>query len=259
VSILNPDINLSGARCSVEDGPEGDAVRVGIGYVRGIGEKAAQAVEEERRRSGPYGSIWELMNRTQLSRTAVENLASVGAFESLNANRRAPMWEAGLVMRRRDGQMALLLPIEQDMVPLADMTAWERMASEYEDLGLSPTHHPLAFVRRGLHEGIVSSRHLDRLPDGAVVEIAGLVVCRQHPMTAKGFVFLLLEDEFGLANVVVKPGLYASTRSIIRTEPFLLVRGRLQKREGTLNVVAERFSALRIDASLVAPPAHNFR
>jgi len=85
------------------------------------------------------------------------------------------------------------------------------------------------------------------------------VVCRQHPMTAKGFVFLLLEDEFGLANVVVKPGLYASTRSIIRTEPFLLVRGRLQKREGTLNVVAERFSALRIDASLVAPPAHNFR
>jgi len=114
-------------------------------------------------------------------------------------------------------------------------------------------------VRRGLHEGIVSSRHLDRLPDGTMVEIAGLVVCRQHPMTAKGFVFLLLEDEFGLANVVVKPKLYASTRSIIRTEPFLLVRGRLQKREGTLNVVAERFSALRIDASLVAPPAHNFR
>jgi error-prone DNA polymerase len=259
VAILNPDINLSGARCSVEDGPEGDAVRVGVGYVRGIGEKAAQAVEEERRRNGPYGSIWELMNRTQLSQSAVESLASVGAFESLNANRRAPMWEAGLVMRRRDGQMPLPLPIEQDMVPLADMTAWERMASEYENLGLSPAHHPLAFVRRGLHEGIVSSRHLDRLPDGAMVEIAGLVVCRQHPMTAKGFVFLLLEDEFGLANVVVKPGLYASTRSIIRTEPFLLVRGRLQKREGTLNVVAERFSPLRIDASLVAPPAHNFR
>jgi error-prone DNA polymerase len=267
VSILNPDINLSGARCTVEDGPEGDAVRVGIGYVRGIGEKAAQAVEEERRGNGPFASIWELMNRTQLSRAAVENLASVGAFESLVANRRAPIWEAGLVTRPRpdgrpsgrDGQMALPLPIEQDMVPLADMTAWERMASEYENLGLSPAQHPLAFVRRGLHEGIVSSRHLDRLPDGATVEIAGLVVCRQHPMTAKGFVFLLLEDEFGLANVVVKPKLYVSTRSIIRTEPFLLVRGKLQKREGTLNVVAERFSPLRIDASLVAPPAHNFR
>jgi error-prone DNA polymerase len=272
VSVLNPDINLSGARCTVEDGAEGDAVRIGIGYVRGIGKKAAQAVEEERRRNGPFASIWELMNRTQLSQTAVENLASVGAFESLNTNRRAPMWEAGLVTRPRDGprtgrQMALPLPIEQDAVSLADMTAWERMASEYENMGLSLAYHPLAFLRRqrlpghkhGLHEGIVSSKHLEKLPDGATVEIAGLVVCRQHPMTAKGFVFMLLEDEFGMANVVVKPKLYASTRSIIRTEPFLLVRGKLQKREGTLNVVAERFSALRIDASLVAPPAHNFR
>jgi error-prone DNA polymerase len=155
--------------------------------------------------------------------------------------------------------MPLPLPIEQDMVPLADMTAWERMAAEYENLGLSPVHHPLAFVRRGLHEGVVSSRHLGRLPDGAMLEIAGLVVCRQHPMTAKGFVFLLLEDEFGLSNVVVKPGLYVSARSVIRSEPFLLVRGRLQKREGTLNVVAEKFTPLRVEASLVAPPAHNFR
>ncbi|MGA2285477.1 MAG: error-prone DNA polymerase [Dehalococcoidia bacterium] len=259
VGVLNPDINRSGARCTVEDGPEGDAVRVGIAYVRGIGESAAQAVEEERQRNGPYGSVWELMNRTRLPQTAVENLASVGAFESLVANRREPMWQAGLVIRPHDGQMPLPLPIEQDMVPLADMTAWERMAAEYENLGLSPVHHPLAFVRRGLHEGVVSSKHLDRLPDGVMVEIAGLVVCRQHPMTAKGFVFLLLEDEFGLANVVVKPGLYASARTVIRSEPFLLVRGKLQKREGTLNVVAEKFTPLRVDAALIAPPAHNFR
>ncbi len=263
VGVLNPDINLSGARCTVEDGPEGDAVRVGIAYVRGIGRSAAQAVEEERQRNGPYGSVWELMNRSRLPQTAVENLASVGVFESLVANRRTPMWQAGLVIRPHDGpagrQMPLPLSIEQDMVSLADMTAWERMAAEYENLGLSPVHHPLAFVRRGLHEGVVSSRHLDRLPDGAMMEIAGLVVCRQHPMTAKGFVFLLLEDEFGLANVVVKPKLYASARSVIRSEPFLLVRGRLQKREGTLNVVAEKFTPLRVEASLVAPPAHNFR
>ncbi len=266
VSILNPDINLSGAHCTVEDGPEGDAVRIGIGYTRAIGEKPAQAVEEERRLNGPYGSIWELMNRlpagrhgTQLSQAAVENLASVGAFESLTLNRREPMWEAGLITRPKNGQLTLPLPIEQDMVSLADMTAWERMASEYENLGLSPQHHPLAFARRGLHEGIVSTRHLERLPDGATVEIAGLVVCRQHPMTAKGFVFLLIEDEFGLANVVVKPKLYASTRSIIKTEPFVLVRGKLQKREGTVNVVAERFSPLKVEASIVAPPAHNFR
>jgi error-prone DNA polymerase len=78
-------------------------------------------------------------------------------------------------------------------------------------------------------------------------------------MTAKGFVFLLLEDEFGLANVVVKPGLYAASRSVIRTEPLLLVRGRLQRREGTTNVLADRVRALKVEASLVAPPAHNFQ
>ena len=261
IAVLNPDINLSGAGCTVEDAPvgAGDAVRIGLAYVRGIGAKAARAVEEERRHSGPYRSVWELMGRTQLPQTAVENLASVGAFESLAANRRRPMWEAGLVIRPSDGQLPLPLPIEQDMVALADMTPWEGMAAEYENLGLSPVHHPLAFVRRGLHEGVVSSRHLDGLPDGVRVELAGLVVCRQHPMTAKGFVFLLLEDEFGLANVVVKPGLYAASRSTIRTEPFLLVRGRLQRREGTLNVIAESFQALRVERALVAPPAHNFR
>jgi len=261
VEVLNPDINLSGAKCAVEDAPDGlgDAVRIGLGYVRGIGERAAQAVEEERRRNGPYRSVWELMNRTRLSQTAVENLASVGAFESLTANRRQPMWEAGLVIRPRDGQLSLPLPIEQDMVELQDMSPWERMAAEYVNLGLSPEHHPLAFIRRTLHEGVVSSRHLDSLPDESTVEIAGLVVCRQHPMTAKGFVFLLLEDEFGLANVIVKPQLYEGSRSLIRGEPLLLVRGQLQRREGITNVVAKSFRALRVDHSLVAPPAHNFR
>jgi error-prone DNA polymerase len=261
VGVLNPDINLSGARCTVEDGPDGsgDAVRIGLAYVRGIGERAAQTVAEERRRNGPYGSIWEMMSRTQLPQTAVENLASVGAFESFTANRREPMWEAGLVSRPRDGQLSLSLPIEQDMVELQDMSPWERMAAEYGNLGLSPGYHPLAFVRRALHEGVVSSRHLEHLPDGTELEIAGLVVCRQHPTTAKGFVFLLLEDEFGLANVIVKPQLYEGSRSLIRGEPLLLVRGRLQRRDGITNVVAKSFRALRVDHSLVAPPAHNFR
>ncbi|MDI6858336.1 MAG: error-prone DNA polymerase [Dehalococcoidia bacterium] len=260
VSILNPDINLSGARCTVEDGPEGDAVRIGIGYVRGIGGKAAQAVEEERRRNGPYGSVWELMNRTRLPRAAVEDLASVGAFETLAANRRQPMWEAGLVVRPREGrQLPLSLPIEQDTVELSDMTAWERMAAEYVNLGLSPTHHPLAFIRRALHEGVVSSKHLDSLSDGSMVELAGLVVCRQHPMTAKGFVFLLLEDEFGLSNVIVKPQLYNECRDIIKTEPLLLVRGRLQRKEGITNILAVTFRPLKVAASLITPPAHNFR
>jgi len=99
---------------------------------------------------------------------------------------------------------------------------------------------------------------LDSLPDGTSVEVAGLVVCRQRPGTAKGFVFLVLEDEFGLVNVVVKPHLYERQRALVRAEAFLIVRGELQRREGTINVAAERFRPLRVDGA-PASEAHNFR
>jgi len=115
----------------------------------------------------------------------------------------------------------------------------------------------MALMRPHLHEGIVSTAHLERLPDGTQVEVAGLVVCRQRPMTARGFVFLLLEDEFGMANVVVKPQLYERYRSLVRAEPFVLVSGELQRRDGTLNVLAASFRLLPL-ASAVAPAAHNF-
>ena len=88
------------------------------------------------------------------------------------------------------------------------------------------------------------------------VEVGGLVVCRQRPGTAKGFVFLVLEDEFGLVNVIIKPDLYERQRSQVRTEPFVIVQGKLQRRDGTVNVVAARFRALQTEG--VAPEAHNF-
>jgi error-prone DNA polymerase len=143
------------------------------------------------------------------------------------------------------------------MVELPAMTDWDRMVADYSTLGLSPNHHPLAFLRPQLHEGVAPSRMLESLPDRTPVEVAGLVVCRQRPGTAKGFVFLVLEDEFGLVNVVVKPGLHERQRSLVRGEPFVIVRGGLQRRDGTVNVIAEVFTALRPDGA-VAPPAHNF-
>lgn len=143
------------------------------------------------------------------------------------------------------------------MVPLRPMTGWDRMVTDYAVLGLSPTYHPMAFLRPRLHEGIVPSRMLESLPDGTPLETAGLVVCRQRPGTAKGFVFLVLEDEFGLVNLVVKPDLHDEQRSIVRTEPFVVVRGELQRRDGTVNVIAERFTPLR-ERGAPAPEAHNF-
>ncbi len=244
-------------------------MRVGLRYVKSLSEQTAREVEEERERDGPFRSLFDFLERTRVKREAVENLVACGAFDSWGLERRELLWQLGLLYRS-DGrnaverQLALPLPTEQDMpyspsgIELPAMTDWDRMAADYAVLGLSPDRHPLAFLRPQLHEGVVASRTLESLADGTPVEVAGLVVCRQRPGTAKGFVFLVLEDEFGLVNVIVKPDLYERQRSLVRTEPFVVVRGELQRRDGTVNLLAESFRVLLLAAE-VAPEARNFR
>ncbi|MCH7604364.1 MAG: hypothetical protein IIB54_16540 [Planctomycetes bacterium] len=156
-------------------------------------------------------------------------------------------------------QLALPLPIEQDTagVELRPMTDWERMKADYETLSLSPNYHPMALLRPHLTEAMVASNMVESLADGTKSEVAGLVVCRQRPGTASGFVFLVLEDEFGLVNVVVKPQLYASQRDIVRSEPFVVVKGEIQRRDGVTNLIAESFTRIDVGGG-ISPPAHNF-
>lgn len=258
VEVLPPDINLSGANCAIE----GDAVRIGLRYVKGLSEATAQEVAEERQQNRPFRSLFDFLERTRIKREPVENLIACGAFDDLGLERRELLWQIGLLYRSdgrngRERQLALPLPTEQDMVQLTPMSEWDRMVADYAILGLSPNYHPMAFLRPRLNEGIVPSRMLESLPDGTPVEVAGLVVCRQRPGTAKGFVFVVIEDEFGLVNLVVKPGLHEHQRSLVRSEPFVIVQGKLQRRDGTVNVIAERFTALPSTGSL-APTAHNF-
>jgi error-prone DNA polymerase len=136
--------------------------------------------------------------------------------------------------------LSLALPTEQDMVRLRDMTDWERMVADYGLLGLSPSYHPLALLRGDLPADVLTAEQVRGSRDGALVRTAGLVVCRQRPGTAKGFVFLLLEDETGLINVVIRPDLYAAQRSVIRGEAYLCIEGVVQLHSGTLNVIAAR-------------------
>ena len=258
VNVLLPDINLSGANCAIE----GDTVRIGLRYVKGLSEATAQKVAAERQQNRPFRSLFDFLERTRLKREPVENLIACGAFDDLGLERRELLWQIGLLYRSdgrngRERQLALPLPTEQDMVELAPMSEWDRMVADYAILGLSPNYHPMAFLRPRLNEGIVPSRMLESLPDGTPVEVAGLVVCQQRPGTAKGFVFVVIEDEFGLVNLVVKPGLHEQQRSLVRSEPFVIVQGELQRRDGTVNVIAERFTALPSTGSL-APTAHNF-
>jgi error-prone DNA polymerase len=286
IEVLPPDVNRSSADCSIEPIPslvaepfqawsasrleslgykgrgQGLAVRIGLRYVRGLSRETALPVEAERRKNGEFRSLFDFLERTHVKREAVENLIACGAFDAFGLERRELLWQLGLIYRSEgrnteQRQLALALPTGQDMVPLRPMTDWDRMAADYSTLGMSPAYHPMSFLRSGLHEAIVPTHMLGSLPHGAPVELAGMVVVRQQPGSAKGFVFLLIEDEFGLANVIVRPDLYEAQRSLVRSAPFVIVHGTLELRDGTTNIAAKHFTELAVPGGL-APDAHNF-
>lgn len=246
IEVLRPDVNASRATCSVAE-PQADglgAVRVGLGYVRGLGAAAAARIDEEHARGGDFLSLFDFVQRTGLSRERTQNLIRVGAFDVFGLNRRELIWQLGLfgagmarTLQRAsaaalDRQLRLPLPTAQDEIALSNFDAFQRMTTDYELLSLSPDSHPMQFLRPALGEGVASSLHLRSLPSGEQVEIAGLVVCRQRPHTARGIIFLLLEDEFGMVNVLVNKELGEDRKDVVRTSPFVRVRGLLEKRAG---------------------------
>jgi error-prone DNA polymerase len=267
VTILGPDLNRSAVRATVEGD---DRVRLGLASVRGLGLATAAAVVAERAARGPFCSLFDLRQRTGLAPVVVERLILAGACDGFGLERRELLWQLGLLAggaawgrgfgrpggrAGRQGlprQGALPLPVTQDMVALRPLAAWERLVAEQATLGLSPTLHPLALLRPHLGEGVQSSRHVERWPDGARVRLAGLVVSRQRPESARGVLFVLLEDEAGLVNVVVSPALYARQRVVLRGEPFLVVEGVVQRRGAgagagaSVSVRAEAVAPLRL-------------
>ncbi len=260
VTVLSPDINHSSAACTVEEG----ALRIGFGYVKSIGADVARAIAGERGRNGAFASLADFVRRMGsipdcgLRQEAIEHLVQVGAFDAFGMNRRELLWQTGLLYRPPNAQLALALPVAQDCVPLGDMSTWERMTADYRLLSLSPGYHPMQLIRPHLGESLPSLRHLQAMPDGMRLRVPGMVVCRQQPGTAKGFVFLLLEDEFGMINVIVPPWLHERQRALVRGEAFVIIDGELQRKEGTLNVLAERFAVLPVPQAMQAPVSHNF-
>ncbi len=163
------------------------------------------------------------------------------------AGDRPALWTAGVAANgtRHEKGVQLALPLVASSPPeLEEPGRWERIVASYESIGMSLEEHPMALIREDLVEGSVDSRDLAQHPDGARIEIAGMVVARQRPDTASGVVFVLLEDEFGVANVVVPSRVYERHRLVARTAPFFLVIGSLERREGVVNVVASEIREL---------------
>jgi error-prone DNA polymerase len=251
IQVLNPDINKSRAKCVIEQNvilrfaqnDNGFAIRLGLLNVLGLGEASAAAIEKARA-DGGFRSIGDFLERTGVLEEVALNLAGAGAFDSLEPNRRKVKWEIGLRYRPVNSQLPLPLPVAQDLIELEAPGYWERMKEEYGVLGLFPAGHIMARLRPNFGPEVRCSRDIERLGDGAPVTTAGLVIRRQRPQGK--VTFITLEDEFGHIPCMVFPKVYERHEHKFKS-PFLMVSGRLTRREGTCNLVVNRvepFSAL---------------
>jgi error-prone DNA polymerase len=272
IRVAPVDANRSKVLCHVESlGTEeemggGLVVRVGLGYVKGVRKEEVEALVAERERGGPYGGIAELASRFGAGLPSLERLAWAGALDGIPAGseqeRREALWRVGVTAAGRltGSGTQLGLPIEPPRPPqLEPLGEWGKLIADYRSTGISVAEHPMKLLRPGLDPKLALSADLEQIDHGATVEIAGLVTARQRPETANGITFLLLEDECGSVNLVVPPPVYERRRPLVRTAPLLRARGRLERREGAINVVVSDLMPLAAkDLGSAVPTGHSF-
>ena len=264
-------------------------IRLGLMYVSGLRAGTAGAIEQERRKRS-FASIDDLVGRVPLRKSELDTLAELGALNSLGKgmHRRQALWQiekawrptGPLFEQRSNRQATRNTPVEtgnrtgpseqtkvapgsrptaheQDPCPLAPMKPLERLDADYRGSGMTTGPHPMHYLREPLHAlGVLPAVELENHPNGRWVRVAGAVITRQRPGTAKGFVFLTLEDETGVSNVVVTPDKFQNNRVLVTGEPFLLVEGILQKQDGVTHVRARGIKPLKHVALEMA--SHDF-
>jgi error-prone DNA polymerase len=230
-------------------------LRIGWRHIRGLGEKTRRALQSAHEQ-GPFTGIGDVVRRAQLTRADALHLARAGAFEAFAPGRRRAAWEA----LRAIGDILPFAPARTLAFDPAELEGPDRIFLDYLATGICVDGHPLEHMRQRLNAlGVMSSAELRDRAGGETVVVAGLVVARQHPATAKGTVFVLLEDEFGYMNVIVPRSLYRANREVVRHAPFLAVEGRFERDEDVMNVVGRRFRELRVRGTLSAREPVPFR
>ncbi len=254
VAVRTPDLNASLAAATLEPCPAtaneasvGEvAVRLGIGSVRGVGSELAAQIEAERQQAGLFTDTEDLVRRVPaLQLPQLEAMATAGLFtECFGLDRREAMWTVGATVQSRPGRLAGI--VTGETAPrLPGMTPVEEAVADLWATGVSPDGHPTQFLRRELDAiGVLTSAQLGGPEPGSMVRVAGVVTHRQRPQTAQGVTFLNLEDETGLINVVVSKGCWHRFRKVAREAPAMVIRGRLERSEGVINIVAERLDPL---------------
>jgi error-prone DNA polymerase len=248
------------------------ALRLGLRYARGLREEAGQALVRQRARA-PFTSIRDLVHRVpELRKDELNTLAEIGALNSVSSSefpvsssvvgrsssvvgpetgnwklhRRDALWHVERAVRH-SGPLLDSLAEPDAKSPLRPMNAEERLVADFRGTGMTVGPHPMAYHRARMKSlGIHQASDLKRIPDGRRLRIAGCVIARQRPGTAKGFVFLSLEDETGVANAIVNPDLFQQNRLLLSSEQFLMIEGILQNQDNVISVKAQRVSALHI-------------
>jgi error-prone DNA polymerase len=263
--VLPIDVTKSAWECTVEEGEEGvrcqvsgvRALRLGLMYVKGLRAEAGQGIVRERAQA-PFRDIGDLARRVPaLRKDEMSKLAEVGALNALEAaHRRDALWQAGHAAQPA-GPLLDALPEPERASPLAHMTDDERLNADFGGTGFTIGRHPMAYRREEMNaRGVTPARGLLRMRHGRTVRVAGCVIVRQRPGTAKGFVFLSMEDETGVMNVIVTPALFERYRFELLSASFLLIDGVLQNVDNVVSVKAGRIEA--ISARVTADVSHDF-
>ncbi|WP_083986185.1 error-prone DNA polymerase [Corynebacterium renale] len=219
-------------------------IRLGLGLVAGLGAAAATRIEEARR-AGRFTSIADVARRADLTVPQTEALARAGAFDGFGVSRRQALWEAGVAATEHEG---MLPGLSQPQAPaLPGMSAFEMLAADILSTGVTPATQPMEMFRNALDQhGIVPANRLMDCADSTRIRVAGIVTHRQRPNTASGVTFLGMEDETGLMNIMVSPGLWKRQRIVARTAKVLVVRGIVQNANGVASVVADKLEELPV-------------
>jgi error-prone DNA polymerase len=251
VRMAPPTVNASTVLCRVGRERGALVVQVGLGYVKGVREEEMAALVAERERGGPYSGVADLATRSGASRDGLERLVWAGALDGLSLSstehRREDYWRLGVAGTAQSAGDAtqLPLPLDPPSAPeLSPLGRWGRVVEDYRSTGINLGEHPMALLRGGLGKGVARSTDLKQIDDNATVEVAGMVVARQRPETAKGITFMLLEDERGTVNLIVPSAVYERRRALVRAAPLVRARGRLERRDGAINILVADLDAL---------------
>ena len=257
------DVTASDWFCTWEDDPgsvgsyrgrrAAGSIRLGLRYVRGLNATAGQAIAAERHQR-PFDSVEDLTARCRLKDRDLERLAHGGALASFGLTRRQALWQVARLARPA-GPLFEREPA-RGKSPLREMSPLEETVADFQVSGMTAGPHPMAYAREQLKAwNVTPNGHLPALPAGRRIRFAGSVIVRQRPGTAKGLLFITLEDETGMAQALVTPDLFQEHREIIVSSPGLVIEGILQKKDGSLSIKAERFWPID---RLSETPSHDF-